>query len=227
MHQILIRHSSSMEDVEHILAAFDSTLPHLEAKGSGQQWGSQPLSERPGSKVLMQTAVKDSLEYQVTGDGKYVEVFITEVEVDPADPANQAEADAVFRTSEDGKRFVQTGAMVTTTAFSHYLNDKEEMKSILEEAEREKKFIYLSALVSDYRAGPLRKGAGAALIEHAKHRARKLGKKTIFLDCFGGNGGHLVKFYETSGCRVVAALDLPKPNEAPWPCRVMRLDVSE
>jgi hypothetical protein len=193
MSRILIRHASSMDDVEPIITAFDSTLPHLRAIGSGQQWGSQPMSERPDRKELMHTTVRAALEYQETGEGDYVEVFITEVEVDPAGPAIQPEANAVFRTGEDGKRFVQTGAMVTTAVFTDYLRDKEEVKSVLEEAEQEKNFLYVRALVSDYRAGPLRKGAGAALVHHVKGRARELGKRSVFLDCFGGNGGQLVK----------------------------------
>ncbi|OAX85183.1 hypothetical protein ACJ72_00450 [Emergomyces africanus] len=227
MSQILIRYASSMEDAKHIVTAFDSTLPHLEAKGSGQQWGSQPLSERPDKVELMNTTLKGFLEYKVTGEGDYVEVFIAEVEVDPADPAMQPEADAIIRTSEDGKRFVQTGALVTTAVFVNYVCDAEEARSIVEEAQQEKSFIYIRALVSDYRAGPLRKGAGAALIEHAKVKAREQGKKSIFVDCFGGNGSLLVKFYETTGFRVVAAFDLQKPNDAPWPCRLLKMDVSE
>jgi hypothetical protein len=182
-----------MKDAEHILTAFDSALPQLEAKGSGQQWGSQRFSENPDRTEPVRAAVKDALEYQKTGEGDYVEAFIAEVEVDEADPAVQPELDAVFRISEDGKRFVQTGAMVTTAVFADYLREKDEVKSILEEAEQAKDFIYLRALISDYRAGPLRKGVGTALVEHMKDRAKELGKKSIFLDCFGGNEGQLVK----------------------------------
>jgi hypothetical protein len=87
MSRIFIRRAYSLEDVFHILTAFDSALPHLEARGSSQQWGSQPISERPDQKELMHTAVRAALKYQGTGEGDYVEVFITEVEVNPADPA--------------------------------------------------------------------------------------------------------------------------------------------
>jgi hypothetical protein len=83
--------------------------------------------------------------------------------------------------------------MATTAAFADYLRDKEEVRSVLKEAEQEKNFLYLRVLVSDYRAGPLRKGAGAVLVGHVKGRARELGKKRVFLDCFGGNGSQLVK----------------------------------
>ncbi|KAF1731353.1 hypothetical protein CRV24_007537 [Beauveria bassiana] len=35
-------------DAQFIIAAFDSTLPHLAAIGSAEMWGEQPFSEREG-----------------------------------------------------------------------------------------------------------------------------------------------------------------------------------
>jgi hypothetical protein len=190
MTEFHLHHASSLEDADYILAALDSSLPQLELKGSGQQWGMQPMSERPEKVEAVRNAVRDALLYRKKGEGDYVEAFIAEAETKPG---ISSEAEAIVRTSEDGKSLVQTGAMVTTDVFNGYLRDMEGLRSVVEEAERKKDFLFVKLLVSDYRAGRARKGAGAALVERVSRRAGELGKKSVFVDCWGGNGGTLVK----------------------------------
>jgi hypothetical protein len=190
MTEFHLRHASSLEDADYILAALDSSLPQLELKGSGQQWGMQPMSERPEKVEVVRNAVRDALLYREKGEGVYVEAFIAEAETKPV---ILSEAEAIVRTSEDGKSLVQTGTMVTTDVFNGYLRDMEGLRSVVEEAERKKDFLFVKLLVSDYRAGQARKGAGAALVERVRRRAGELGKKSVYVDCWGGNGGKLVK----------------------------------
>jgi GNAT superfamily N-acetyltransferase len=65
--------------------------------------------------------------------------------------------------------------------------------TIKKELDGKKDYIYLEALITDYRTGAWRKGAGAALIEHARQFCRDRGKKTIYVDAYAGNGRKLVK----------------------------------
>jgi hypothetical protein len=190
MTEFHLRHTSSLEDADYILAALDSSLPQLELIGSGQQWGLRPMSERPEQVEVVRNAVRDALLYREKGKGDYVEAFIAEAETKPG---ISSETKAIVRTSENSKSLVQTGAMVTTDVFNGYLRDMEELRSVVEEAERKKDFLFVRLLVGDYRAGPARKGAGAALVERVRRRAGELGKKSVYVDCWGGNGGRLVK----------------------------------
>jgi len=56
---------------------------------------------------------------------------------------------------------------------------------------------YVVALVTS-RAARAR-GAGRALLEHAVADARERGVERVRVDCFAGNGGRLVSFYESCG----------------------------
>jgi len=194
--EIHIRHALSSQDAEYIIAALDSSLPHLARIGSSQQWGAQPMSERPEQLDMIRNAVRDALAHRVSGgEGAYVEVFIAETEVAQAGSSGVPENEgAIVRKAEDGEgRFVQTAGAIVNAVFTSYLRDREELRGVLAEAEGKRNFLFFKALVSDYRAGPLRKGAGAALIEYVRRRAGELGKECVYLDCFGGNGGKLVK----------------------------------
>lgn len=67
------------------------------------------------------------------------------------------------------------------------------VSAVLPETDEKEPFVYLAYLISNRHAGEERKGAGAALIALAKEETRKVGVKRICLDCWGGNGGRLVR----------------------------------
>ena len=56
-----------------------------------------------------------------------------------------------------------------------------------------KNWAYVHLLISDFRTGEWRKGAGAALIAEAKAKAKARGREALYVDCWAGNGRRLVK----------------------------------
>ncbi|KAE8220948.1 hypothetical protein CF319_g5607 [Tilletia indica] len=73
----------------------------------------------------------------------------------------------------------------------------------------------------------LSKGAGEALIRHSISQARTLGILTVLVDCWAGNGGGLVRYYERQGFTSLGTFDVPDkhgPN-LPWTGRLLRMDL--
>jgi GNAT superfamily N-acetyltransferase len=59
--------------------------------------------------------------------------------------------------------------------------------------------VYVVVLVAAH--APFARGAGAHLLARADDVARALGREVVRVDCFAGNGGALVRFYERCGFR--------------------------
>ena len=57
--------------------------------------------------------------------------------------------------------------------------------------------LYVVVLVGSHE--PFARGAGAHLLSVAGTKARELGRGLLRVDCFAGNGGALVRFYERCG----------------------------
>ena len=57
--------------------------------------------------------------------------------------------------------------------------------------------VYVRALVTS--RGPAARGAGRLLLGHATALAEQQGAAQVRVDCFAGNGGRLVAFYESCG----------------------------
>ena len=57
--------------------------------------------------------------------------------------------------------------------------------------------VYVRALVTSRE--PAARGAGRLLLEHAAALADEQGVDRVRVDCFAGNGGRLVAFYESCG----------------------------
>ena len=56
-----------------------------------------------------------------------------------------------------------------------------------------KNWAYVHLLISDFRTGEWRKGAGAALIAEAKAKAKARGREALYVDCWAGNERRLVR----------------------------------
>jgi len=57
--------------------------------------------------------------------------------------------------------------------------------------------LYVQLLISDRSVAG--SGVGAALLVHARERARQRGVRLLRLDCFAGGEGALVRYYERQG----------------------------
>ncbi len=167
-----VRHArSDGDDAQFIMAAFDSTIPYLASIGAGAMWGEKPFSEKDGFEGETVESIQKSER-----DDEPLRVFIAEV--GPGAAAEQGTAQPVRVGS----------AMVREDSLPSYITDREEMKP---EVDGAKDYLFLEVVISDYRTGPLHRGAGAALIEAIKHYGRERNKKTLYVDCWAGNGAKL------------------------------------
>ncbi|KAI0399324.1 acetyltransferase [Xylaria palmicola] len=214
------------EDGQFILDAFDSTLAQLADIGSGGQWGSQPVSERPNFEDRIKV-YEQAKRYQATGEGDPILVFVIEAEI-PSANLDELPASVRVRTDDAGKRFLAVGTVMLSEGICPgYIRcqfDKEPIKKALDGTQD---YIYLEALFTDHRTGPWRKGAGAALIEHSRKLCQERGQRVLYLDCYAGNERKLVKYYERQGFSAVDGFEGPKPDGSIWPGMVLRMDIPE
>jgi GNAT superfamily N-acetyltransferase len=106
---------------------------------------------------------------------------------------------------EDG---TPLGAMVITEARQEYVPEAEERE------------LYVNFLISS-RAHSGR-GVGRVLIERAKQEAAERGIDLIRVDCWAGEGGNLVKVYESYGFRPVQEFKVGE-----WPGMLLAMRLSE
>jgi hypothetical protein len=188
-----IRQVCRPEDGDFLVAALDSTLPQLASIGSGGQWGSTPFSERKSTVDRAHNWISSSEAFRLGEPGSEpLRLFIAEVN---AEDGNAALAGLSSRTDEHGRVLTSVGAVgVREHWWPNYVKEKEILKPIIEQAEAYKSAFYLEVLVSDFRAGSARRGVGATMIQKAKEYAVSRGAKALFLDCWAGNSGNLVKY---------------------------------
>lgn len=209
----------SPSDAAFITSAFDSTLPHLAATGNAGQWGTQPFSEKEVFRLSVFDDLTAAKKYRETGQGEKVRMFLAEVEDGNGD-------EGFRRVDERGKGMLSVATMtIRDDDFAAHLKDLPELQSTIESAAEEGSFIFIDVLVSDYRTGPRRKGAGLALLNYVKDLAHKEGKRTVFMDCYRGGTGRLIEYYEQQGFRRVGEFEYQQANGTMWPGRLLRLDL--
>lgn len=174
-----IRDAESAKDVQFVLDAFDAALPHLTAIGSAGQWGSTPFSNTPGRIDTVRNRVGEAEAYRLTGEGKLVEMLVAEVDV----------GDESFEHVKKGDRMPVAMVTVKENWMPDYIAED---KHLAPKIEAEKTWTYVHILISDYRAGKWRKGAGSALMAEAKKRTKARGFERLWVDCWAGNERKLV-----------------------------------
>ena len=87
-------------------------------------------------------------------------------------------------------------------------------------------YLYLEIVVTDFRAANAhRKGAGAALVQHAKAFAKQLGKEVMYVDCWAENEEKLVKFYEGQGFTRVVDFLVERHDSPGWPGMFLQMEL--
>ncbi|KAH8595529.1 hypothetical protein B0O99DRAFT_686520 [Bisporella sp. PMI_857] len=212
-------------DAAFIDAAFDSTLPHLSSIGSGEQWGSVPFTQRGTHVEETIKQVRESESYRLTGRGEKIRVLIAEAEI-PAHPAGKE--DLRCRVDDQGRRWLRVGAAVCRVDWvPGYVLKQEGLSAGLRKEEREGGFVYLEVVVTDFRAGDLRKGAGGALIRGMAEFARSIGRRTVWADGWAGNGRKLIGYYESQGFEKIGDFGLERKGKNDWEGTLLRMDVGE
>jgi GNAT superfamily N-acetyltransferase len=78
--------------------------------------------------------------------------------------------------------------------------------------------LFVNLLVTDHSDDA--RGVGAVLLEYARVLAVARGVGLLRLDCYAGNGGGLVKYYEGQGFTPTATFSVQK-GDGPWPGQVL------
>ncbi|KAH7136172.1 hypothetical protein B0J11DRAFT_597522 [Dendryphion nanum] len=218
MPEFHIRGEVLPEDADFILEAFDSTQPHLASIGSGTQWGTEPMSKRDGSAERIRSAVEKAR----SGSSDKYAIFIAEVHVDDGIDAGTGR----IRIDRPNLQLLQVGAaIVHQGSFPDYVAKQQHLDALVCEATERADYLYLYALVSDYRTGSMRKGAGAVLAQRVRDYAQEKGKAVVYVDCWAGNGEKLVEFYKSQGFVPVGGYDLKKDDGTIWPGKLLRMDI--
>ncbi|KAJ5382964.1 hypothetical protein N7517_000875 [Penicillium concentricum] len=75
--------------------------------------------------------------------------------------------------------------------------------------------LYVQLLITDRRCAG--KGVGKRLLDHAREVAKEIGVSLLRVDCYAGDDGKLVQYYESQGFKRFETLSL----EGGWPCQVL------
>ncbi|MBL6279464.1 GNAT family N-acetyltransferase [Micromonospora fiedleri] len=79
--------------------------------------------------------------------------------------------------------------------------------------------LYVNLLVTDRAyAGA---GIGARLLAHAADLARHRGVHLLRVDCYAGDDGALVRWYERQGFTRTARFTVDRPGRPPWPGQLL------
>ncbi|KAK5628946.1 hypothetical protein RRF57_004661 [Xylaria bambusicola] len=216
--------NESLGDGQFMIDAYDASLPHLASIGSGKQWGSTPFAGRSDQEEKIKV-FRQAEHYQLTGEGPPVQIFIVEAEI-PFSATDELPSSVKVREDADGKNLLPVGTMMLSQGlYPHYMATLFNQDPVKRELDGTQHYIYLEGLITDFRAGAWRKGAGAALIECARQFCREKGKKILYADAYSGNDRRLVKYYETQGFYVIDDFEAIKPDGSIWPGVFLRLDV--
>ncbi|KAI1812559.1 acetyltransferase [Poronia punctata] len=215
-----------LDAVQVAIDSYDASLPRLAALGSNDQWGTKTFLERPNHKDML-SMWDQAKRFQTTGEGKPFWIFTAEVEIPPS-AAHDLPASVHIRTGEDGKTYLAVGSITLSEArFPEYLRQLFGKAEVKEALDGTTDFLYVEGLFTDPRAGSWSKGAGAALIQHARRLTAETGHRALHCDSFGGNDRKLIKYYESQGFSVVAEQELVKPDGTKWPAAFYCMDVTK
>ncbi|KAJ2967693.1 hypothetical protein NQ176_g9538 [Zarea fungicola] len=161
-----------VKDGDFIIGAFDSVIPVLIAAGNEGQWGTELFSAKEGFSYSVCDDLIQSENLRVTGEGERIRTFIAEADRTPV----------AFIT-------------IRERHFSQHITSLDALRNYVEEAESlPGGYLYIDVLIADQRVpASLRRGAGAALVDHVKQHTRDMGARDVYVDCWSGGDGKLVE----------------------------------
>ena len=175
-----------MGDGERLLENFDSQLAWLKSVGSGEQWGSESRNTDEYLVKYRKKVERSEACENAPFSPDWIRAYVAEVEASTKDLSHELLEHISADTSAASTR-VPVAAMILEAKSADYV------RPILPEENEKDPFVFLHYLLSDRKTGKLSKGAGAALIKHARHETKKLGLKRLCADCWRGNDRKLVK----------------------------------
>ena len=189
IHNFHIRNAGTAEiDVQAVLGAMDSTLTYLAETGNGEQWGSIPFSQREGQHDSLVEELEASEHYRLTGEGEARRSFIAEVESN-----GNAGDDLRRRLDDQGRSWLPVGSVdFLENSATSYIS--EQLGKHVDAAREAGGFACIEMMTADFRVRSMSKGVGAALVNEVKRYASEKGMKAIYVDCWLGGTGKLVKY---------------------------------
>ena len=189
--------SIATDDGLRLIRNFDSQLSWLSSIGSSAQWGTSSRSD-PNTRAKYRGKVESSERgWNNPWSRDWIRAYIAEVEINKREDlsSEQLERAIIDSSTNDDNDDDHHNAVVRLPVAGMILEGRsgEYVRSILPENDDNDPFVYLLYLLSDRTTAPYGKGAGAALIAHAKDEARKLGIGRICADCWRGNDNKLVQ----------------------------------
>lgn len=164
---------ATVQDVPAVLRLVDLAIEWLVSHGRSSQWGTEPRSKDP-------QRIKQCTEFAESG-GTWVAV----TNIDPGNPVPrglEGEAGSGEAVAKEVERII--GVVTVGDAMSY----------VAPATEPE---LYVKFLLTDRTWSGA--GLGTTLLDKARELARKDNIGLLRVDCFAGNDGKLVKYYESQG----------------------------
>ncbi|KAF2113776.1 hypothetical protein BDV96DRAFT_662031 [Lophiotrema nucula] len=206
------------------VAFFDSALPYLAARGSAAQWGTLRMAERPGFEKRAEEWGERCMEAREKG-GLWVMIAEREIDWD-VDLRIGEVGELRYRVDGDsGRRFLAVAAAVVREGwFPGYVELG--LGEYVREAREKGEWVYLEILVSDFQTGEWRRGGGAALVERVRAEAAGRGLSGFYVDCWAGNKGGLIRFYEDQGFKLLGTFSAKKSDTETWDGALLKMDLT-
>ncbi|KAJ5158773.1 uncharacterized protein N7500_008424 [Penicillium coprophilum] len=189
---------ATVEDAPAVLDILDAAVKWLVSQDRVGQWGTSPFSEDPRRTEQLK-------EFTTTGHGLWLAVKANS-DATPLD--ENLLSDTPLKTTEEKTGGSIVGALA--------VGDKMPYMTPVSEPE-----MYVRLLITDRRCAG--KGVGKRLLEHARKLAKGAGASLLRLDCYAGDDGKLVQYYESQGFKRSELLN----SEGDWPCQVLAQHLHE
>ncbi|KAE8382386.1 hypothetical protein BDV26DRAFT_17231 [Aspergillus bertholletiae] len=190
----------TVDAVPAVLHLLDTAVKWLVSRDRVGQWGTAPFSENPRRAEQLG-------EFATTGQGLWLAIKV-------AGDTPMLDQNQISNINPQIMNGEAPGVVVGALAVG------ERMPYVPPVSEPE---LYVRLLITDRQwAG---NEIGKRLLEHARGLAKKAGVSLLRVDCYAGDDGKLVQYYESQGFKRSERLNL----EGDWPCQVLaqRLDVVE
>ncbi|KAJ5494355.1 hypothetical protein N7463_010442 [Penicillium fimorum] len=182
---------ATVDEVPAVLDMLDAAVRWLVSQGRVGQWGTSPFSENPRRAEQLK-------EFATTGHGIWIAVKVTD-----GTPMDE---------NKSTNSLPETMNREAPRSILGVLAIGEKMPYVPAVPEPE---LYVRLLVTDRRCAG--KGVGKRLLDHAREVANSIGVSLLRVDCYAGDDGKLVQYYESQGFKRVESLNL----EGGWPCQVL------
>lgn len=180
-----------VNDVDFLTEAYFSTIPHLQRIGVPDQFGNQTFVDRSAIIDIARGNIDLASRFRNGSDDNRLVIFVCESDVYLLDLGRDQ---CSWRMNDYGRPLVKTGwLMLLDEELPANLKLLPYFAAFRAQNFTASDFVYIDALVSDYRTAAYRKGTGTALIEDVERYAQQHRKRFIYVDCYSGGPRSLVE----------------------------------